>query len=53
MLCLDVANGYSQHFVDFLRKMRKEFPAHIIMAGNVVIYTYIYIYVYIYIYIYR
>ena len=36
MFCLDVANGYSEHFVDYVRKVRKEFPDHIIMAGNVV-----------------
>jgi len=36
MLCLDVANGYSEHFVEYLRKVRKEFPDHIILAGNVV-----------------
>mmetsp|Transcript_1162 Transcript_1162/g.2518 ORF Transcript_1162/g.2518 Transcript_1162/m.2518 type:complete len:356 (+) Transcript_1162:71-1138(+) len=36
MLCLDVANGYSEHFVDYVRKVRKEFPEHIILAGNVV-----------------
>lgn len=36
MLCLDVANGYSEHFVEYVRKVRKEFPDHIILAGNVV-----------------
>ncbi|CEF68796.1 GMP reductase [Strongyloides ratti] len=35
-ICLDVANGYSEHFVDFIRKVREEFPRHTIMAGNVV-----------------
>ncbi|XP_049821860.1 GMP reductase 1-like [Aethina tumida] len=35
-VCLDVANGYSQHFVDFVRKVRKNFPQHTIIAGNVV-----------------
>ncbi|XP_065666213.1 GMP reductase 2 isoform X1 [Hydra vulgaris] len=35
-LCLDVANGYSEHFVNFVKKMRSLFPEHIIMAGNVV-----------------
>ena len=35
-ICLDVANGYSQHFVNFVKKVRDNFPEHIIMAGNVV-----------------
>ena len=35
-LCIDVANGYSQHFVDFLRRARSELPEIIIIAGNVV-----------------
>ncbi|XP_036358500.1 GMP reductase 2 isoform X3 [Octopus sinensis] len=35
-ICLDVANGYSEFFVQFLRDVRKKFPSHVIMAGNVV-----------------
>jgi GMP reductase len=35
-LCIDVANGYSQYFIDFLKKMRALYPDMIIMAGNVV-----------------
>jgi len=35
-LCLDVANGYSEHFVEFVSRTRAKFPEHIIMAGNVV-----------------
>ncbi len=35
-VCLDVANGYSEHFVEFVRRVRKAFPEHTIMAGNVV-----------------
>ncbi|XP_011315516.1 GMP reductase 1-like [Fopius arisanus] len=35
-ICLDVANGYSQHFVEFVRKVRGQFPDHTIIAGNVV-----------------
>lgn len=35
-LCLDVANGYTQNFVDFVRKTRDYFPEKTIMAGNVV-----------------
>lgn len=36
LICLDIANGYSQHFVDFVKKVRDAFPNKIIMAGNVV-----------------
>lgn len=36
MICLDIANGYSEHFVQYVEKVRKEFPNHIIFAGNVV-----------------
>ena len=35
-LCLDVANGYSENFVDFVKEMRDKLPATVIMAGNVV-----------------
>ncbi|VDN02324.1 unnamed protein product [Thelazia callipaeda] len=35
-ICLDVANGYSEIFVDFIRRVREEFPQHTIIAGNVV-----------------
>ncbi|XP_059473125.1 GMP reductase 1-like [Neocloeon triangulifer] len=35
-VCLDVANGYSQHFVEYLRKVRAAYPTHTIIAGNVV-----------------
>lgn len=35
-ICLDVANGYSEHFVSFVRRARKDFPEHTILAGNVV-----------------
>ena len=35
-ICVDVANGYSQHFVEFLRKIRESCPNHVILAGNVV-----------------
>jgi len=36
MICLDVANGYSEHFVMFIKRVREKFPKHTIMAGNVV-----------------
>ena len=35
-LCIDVANGYSEHFVGFVRMMRERFPDKTIIAGNVV-----------------
>merc|ERR1719412_2512426 len=35
-ICLDVANGYSEHFVMYVRKVRQRHPEHIIIAGNVV-----------------
>ena len=35
-ICLDVANGYSEHFVMYVRKVRAAFPQHTILAGNVV-----------------
>jgi len=35
-ICLDVANGYSEHFVNYVRKVRGRFPQHTIIAGNVV-----------------
>ena len=35
-ICIDVANGYSEHFGDFVAKVRKEYPNHTIIAGNVV-----------------
>ncbi|MGR3753618.1 GMP reductase [Edwardsiella anguillarum] len=35
-ICIDVANGYSEHFVDFLRRARDACPDKVICAGNVV-----------------
>jgi GMP reductase len=35
-ICIDVANGYSETFVEFVKTIRKEFPKKVIMAGNVV-----------------
>ncbi|HSD06838.1 GMP reductase [Flavobacterium sp.] len=35
-ICIDVANGYSEHFVKFLKQTRKQFPDKVIIAGNVV-----------------
>ena len=34
-ICIDVANGYSKHFVEHTNKVRSIFPDAIIMAGNV------------------
>ncbi len=36
MICLDVANGYTERFVDFLKRLRDTYPDKVIMAGNVV-----------------
>ncbi len=35
-ICIDVANGYSEHFVAFVSKVRACFPDKVIIAGNVV-----------------
>ena len=35
-ICIDIANGYSEHFVDFIKKVRDTFPSLGIIAGNVV-----------------
>jgi GMP reductase len=35
-ICIDVANGYSEHFGDFVAKVREQYPKHTIIAGNVV-----------------
>lgn len=32
-ICLDVANGYSQHFVEYVRKVRGAFPQHTIIVS--------------------
>ena len=34
--CLDVANGYSQKFIDFVKGVRDKWPEKILIAGNVV-----------------
>ena len=34
--CLDVANGYSQRFIDFVKNVRDRWPQKILIAGNVV-----------------
>ena len=35
-VCIDVANGYSNRFRDFVAEMRKTYPHIVIIAGNVV-----------------
>lgn len=35
-VCIDVANGYSEHFVSFVKRTRERFPGKVIIAGNVV-----------------
>ena len=35
-VCIDVANGYSEHFGDFVSSVRKLYPNKTIIAGNVV-----------------
>ena len=35
-VCIDVANGYSERFGNFVRKFRKQYPNVVIIAGNVV-----------------
>lgn len=35
-ICIDIANGYSEHFVEFVRKVRSDYPKMNIIAGNVV-----------------
>ena len=35
-VCIDIANGYSDHFAAHVRKVRSEFPDLVIIAGNVV-----------------
>ena len=35
-VCMDIANGYSDHFAQHVRKVREAFPNIVIIAGNVV-----------------
>ena len=35
-ICIDVANGYSERFSKYIKKIRKEYPDKVIIAGNVV-----------------
>ena len=35
-ICIDVANGYSDHFSKFVKSVREKYPTKTIIAGNVV-----------------
>ena len=35
-VCIDVANGYTERFVDFVKEFRNNYPRIVIIAGNVV-----------------
>lgn len=35
-ICIDVANGYSEYFADFVKHTRDQYPDKVIIAGNVV-----------------
>jgi GMP reductase len=35
LICIDVANGYREIFLEFVRRVRGEFPSAIVIAGNV------------------
>ena len=36
MITVDVANAYHQNMVDFIKKVRDQYPDKVIIAGNVV-----------------
>lgn len=35
-ICIDIANGYSQPLIEFVKKVRESYPDKIIIAGNIV-----------------
>lgn len=35
-ICIDVANGYSEYFAEFVKQTRSNYPEKVIIAGNVV-----------------
>ena len=35
-ICIDIANGYSEHLVEYVEQVRAAFPDKVITAGNVV-----------------
>ena len=38
-ICIDVANGYSQYFVEYVKKVRDNFPNHTIMVRSADVYN--------------
>ena len=36
-ICLDVANGYSQFFVNYVKKVRDNYPDHTIMVSQMIL----------------
>lgn len=36
LLCIDVANGYTEAFVEYVKTFREKYPSSVIVAGNVV-----------------
>jgi GMP reductase len=36
LICIDVANGYTEYFIDMVKRVRDDNPDAVIMAGNVV-----------------
>src|ERR1700739_4472564 len=36
LICLDVANGYAEKFLEVVKRVRDDYPHAVIMAGNVV-----------------
>jgi len=34
-ICIDIANGYTQKFAEFVKTVRSKFPQNVIIAGNV------------------
>jgi len=43
-ICLDVANGYSEHFVEFVKQVRKEFPHHTIMVVDCYFFLFVHVF---------
>lgn len=35
-ICIDVANGYTETFIEFIKRYRKKFPTSVLLVGNVV-----------------
>lgn len=38
-ICVDVANGYSEHFVHFVKDVRQKFSSHTIMVSRYLVIT--------------